>query len=402
MNTATPLGLAAGAGLLMLACAGAGDQVDGEADASPPPEPPLPAVCHVVSDDGLRAAMPAKLLIADGGRFAGWLETDLNGPVTATLALAAVDDDLVASETVRVGMTSAPLGQLLTPQLMVPVGESLLVLSGHLGRLVPVGAPHAMSAITIDVGRPVAGVALDSDRVALLDATSLDDLRYRVLDVRTREVTLEVAFAHTPVDAAAAATEPAALGQALRLLRLADGDLLALWVAPEGARARGLRLRSDGTVVAGPADIAVALPTKGIFVPDALELPGGHIAIAWTGTSGTEVRVDLLPADLAVDAGSGVVINETLQGSQDYASLVRRAGALAVVWATAEGGIRRRALEVVADALVPAGGEADAVAGCAARQSFGVGVASPSDDPVAIWTDHGWEGAPRVLVERVR
>jgi hypothetical protein len=400
MSRRTPLGLAAVAGLFLLACGGADDGVDGKVDAGPPADPPLPAACHVASADLASSALSASLVVTDAGRFAAWMETASSGPVTVTLALTSLDDDLAAGETVRVGMTSASLGPLLTPQLMVPVGADLLVLSGDLARLVPVAAPHELGAITIDVGRPVAGLALDADRVALLDAVS-GDLRYRVLDVRTREVTLEVLFADTSIDASAAATGPAALGQALRLLRLADGDLLALWAKEEGTLARGMRLRPDGSVVAGKRDVAAALPTKGLFVPDALELPSGEIAIAWTGTSGTEVRAKLLPADLDVEADVGVVVNEITEGSQDYASLVRRDGALAVVWATDDGRISRRALEIASGALAPVGSEVDAVAGCAARPWYGFRVAAPADDPMAIWIDQGWEGPRRVLVERV-
>jgi hypothetical protein len=234
--------------------------------------------------------------------------------------------------------------------------------------------------------------------VALLDADHHQQLRYRVLDVRTREVTLEVTLEDTAIDGDAGA----GFRQSVRLIALADGDLLALWVKPFATRARALRLRADGTVVAGPADVAAALPTKGIFVPDALELPGGEIAIAWTGSSGTEVRAKLLPADLVVEADSGVVVNETTEGSQDYASLVRVDGALGVVWATDEGGISRRGLEVASGALMPTGNDVDAVAGCAANPWLGAGVASPVDDPMAIWIDRGWEGSDRVLVERVR
>jgi hypothetical protein len=393
MFARAPLGLAVGASLLVLACDGADSGPD-RAGASPPQDPHLPAACHPVSDDVSFTAMSLALLPTEGGLFAAWLEYP-QGQVTASLALAALDDALVSSGTSRIALTGVSLNGVTSPRILLPVGADLLVVSGKVARLVPLASPQDIEAIEVDVASEAAGVALDADRVALLDAEPLHELRYRVLDVRTREVTLELTFADT------------ILGGSLRLLPLADGDLLALWTKPGSTRARATRLRGDGTVVAGPTDVAAALPTKSIALPDALELPGGEIAIAWTGSSGTEVRTKLLPADLDVAADAGVVVNETTEGSQHYARLVRRDGAPEVVWATEEGGISRRALGFASGALIPTGNEVDAVAGCAANPLLGwigggVSVASPVDDPMVVWVDQGWEGPDRVLVERVR
>ncbi|MEJ7729178.1 MAG: hypothetical protein WKG00_08180 [Polyangiaceae bacterium] len=398
------MGIAAGASLLLSGCGfwGSDSEGEGEGTLEPPPPPTLPAGCHVVNDQIAANTFQAMLLPTDQGTFASWIEypDDLQGPVPAILAVAAVDDGLAAGTATRVSIGTAPVDELLQSQLMVPVGSSLLVVAGAKSALVPLSDPTSLTPVALEPMTAAAGLALDDDRVALLDASS-GALRYRVLQTADASITLDVELAETTVTVDAAPAMLAFLGQALRLLTLGDGDLLALWVGDTGSVARAIRFRADGTVVAGPTDIAASLPGKSIFVPDAVELASGEIAIAWTGTSGTEVRAALLSSELEGAADAGVVVNGTTDGSQEYARVFLRDDELRVAWNLQGGGVQQRSLDVGSGALTPTGEDTDAVGGCAADLGSDLGVASDGD-PTAIWIDQGWDGPRRILVERVR
>jgi hypothetical protein len=395
------IGLAAGASLLLSGCWWWGG--DSDSDVEPPPPPALPADCHVVNDDIATNTFQAMLLPTGEGTFAAWIEypDDLQGPVPAILAVSAVDDGLAASTATRVSVGTAPVGELLQSQLMVPVGSNLLVVAGASSALVPLADPTSLTPIALDPMVAAAGLALDDERVALIDVSDAGRFRYRVLDTRDATFTPDLELTETTLSPSAAPAMLAFLGQSLRLLRLGDGDLLALWVGASGSVAQAIRFRPDGTVVAGPTDVAAALPGKGIFVPDAVELASGEVAIAWTGTSGTEVRAALLTSALEGAADAGVAVNGTTAGSQEYARVFLRDDALGVAWNIQGGGIVRRTLEVTGGVITPTGEDADAVAGCAGDLEADLGMASDGD-PTAIWIDRGWEGPRRILVERVR
>lgn len=177
------------------------------------------------------------------------------------------------------------------------------------------GPPDALAEAYHFVDLPASSsfAALDATRVAALGLGGTLELELSVLDVvsgteERRFVSLGSAADRREGPA------PAGIGE---VLALDSEHVLIAWATNSGASAAVIDVERG--VTAGPVEI---VRDPRVFVPVLARLSPTVVGVAWTGTSGTEVRFRTLPADLqGVQHEDGSIVNPTTDCAQSAASI---------------------------------------------------------------------------------